>query len=144
QSYLYGFPSDGVSRGPYGNSDLQRYRHKDWRDSNDWRSQRNDSRTNNNDSVWRRERNDWQKTDDWRTRVRPSEEEARGTPRDSDRNNVGDRNNVDERNNINNAGVYDNPSGTPQENPLLSGKTSPMDQECRGPWRRDSANPRCR
>ena len=31
QSYLYGFPSDGVSRGPYGNSDIQRYRYNDWR-----------------------------------------------------------------------------------------------------------------
>ena len=137
QSYLYGFPSDGVSRGPYGNSDIQRYRHNDWRsDSNDWRSQRNDFR-NSNDSVWRRERNDWQKTDDWRTRVRPDETETRGASRDADRSNA------NERNNINNAGVYDNPSGSPQESPRQSGKTSPMDEDCRGPWRRGS-NPRCR
>ena len=54
QTYLYGFPSDGVSRGPYGNSDVQRYRHNDWRDSGEYRSQRNDWRDNNS-SVWRRD-----------------------------------------------------------------------------------------
>ena len=148
QTYLYGMPSNGVSSGPYGNADYQRYRYNDWRDStNDWRSQRNDFR-NNNESVWRRERNDWQKTDDWRTRVRPGEDErtrvrpgedeARAVPRN------GDRNNVNDGNNINNAGVYDNPAGSPQENARQNPRTSPSDDDCRGPWRRDSKNPRCR
>ena len=151
QTYLYGMPSNGVSSGPYGNADYQRYRHNDWRDStNDWRSQRNDFR-NNNESVWRRERNDWQKTDDWRTRVRPGEDEARAVTRDGDRNNINDRNNVNGRNNINNAGVYDNPTGSPdnpigspQENLRQTPRTSPVDDDCRGPWRRDTANKRCR
>src|SRR4029078_12836029 len=70
QAYLYGLPSNGVSGGPYGNSDYRQYRYNQGRESDGWRQQRNDWRDNSNGSVWRRDRNDWKDADDWRPRDR--------------------------------------------------------------------------
>ena len=124
QTYLYGFPSDGVSRGPYGNSDVQRYRHNDWRDSGEYRSQRNDWRDNNS-SVWRRDRGDWQNTDDWRPRNRRADERAK----------EGLKEDPKEKQDV---------TGDERDTGRANAKSNPAEEDCRGPWRRDTANARCR
>ena len=118
QAYLYGLPSNGTSSGPYGNADYNRYRYNDPRASGDWRDQRNDRRTNNNEGVWRRDRNDWQKADDWRPRNAREDDAAKNgekyDAKDDEKTNA--KNNAD------------------------------TDDDCRRvrPWRRDSSTPRCR
>ena len=118
QAYLYGLPSDGVSSGPYGNADYNRYRYSDPDALGGWRDQRNDRRNNNNDSIWRRDRNDWQKADDWRPR----------NPREDDAAKNGEKYDAkdDEKSNAKN--------------------NADTDDDCRKvrPWRRESSTPRCR
>ena len=120
QAYLYGLPSDGVSSGPYGNADYNRYRYNDPRASGDWRDQRNDRRTNNNEGVWRRDRNDWQKADDWRPR----------NPREDDAAKNGEK--------------YDAKDGE-KSNAKNNAKNNADDDDCRRvrPWRRESSTRRC-
>ena len=121
QAYLYGLPSDGVSSGPYGNADYNRYRYNDPDALGGWRDQRNDRRNNNNESVWRRDRNDWQKADDWRPR-NPREDKA-----------------------AKNGEKYDAKDGE-KSNAKNNAKNNADDDDCRRvrPWRRESSTPRCR
>ena len=135
QAYLYGLPSNGVSGGPYGNSDYRQYRYNQGRESAGWRQQRNDWRDNSNGSVWRRDRNDWKDADDWRPRDRRDEgrkDYIKDNTKDNTKDNVpGD------------AARETSPQDTAPKGSAAQ-STENDDSRAVRPWRRDSSSPRSR